>query len=214
MDAANIDSLVRHAFAEQRALNLDWYSNMTKSTDALSGDEDGPIVSGVQFKSQVEHLFQDLWSDGLDNSPKLKFYARFKVAIEFEPYLTIKNREKKSAIARLRSSSHRLNIETGRYTLLNRTWNKRCNTFTADEAEDFIHLPFADPILEDETHVLVTCPRYHFIRSSISSDILCSILRWDWKELFHEQNINEFASYVCRIFQERFPKNRRPEGRF
>ena len=74
---------------------------------------------------------------------------------------------------------------------------------TSDEAEDFLHLPLADPILEDEPHVLVACPLYHHIRSTLTGDLLCSILRWDWEDLFYEQHVREVASYISRIFRYR-----------
>ena len=202
MDVANDDSLVRHAFAEQRALNLEWYNNMTKTTDALNLRHEA-VFTGLQLKNQAKHLFQELWRDGLAHSSKLRFYASFKSSIGYEPYLSIRSRERRSAVAKLRSSSHRLRVETGRYTLNNRTWNKCCTICTSDEAEDLIHLPFAEPIIEDEVHVLVTCPLYHHIRSTITNELLCNILRWDWKQLFYEQNMNEFASYVNRIFRHR-----------
>ena len=205
MDAANEDTLVRHAFVEQRILNLAWYNNIQKSTDALGTQSD----NGTQFREQAKRLFDDLWKEGVNSSSKLEFYASVKSNIGFEPYLEMKSREKRTSIARLRTSSHRLRIETGRYSLCNRTWNKCCVTCMASDAEDLIHLPFADPVLEDEQHILVTCPRYHYIRSTVSDDLLCKILRWDWKDLFLEQNISGFASYVNRIFLERFPKQQR-----
>jgi exonuclease III len=204
MDTAKEESLVRHAFVEQRTLNLEWYNNVNKAANILkNGSQNESAMTGIQFKKQAKELFQELWCDGLAQSSKLKFYASIKSTIGYEPYLSIKGRDKRSAVAKLRCSSHRLRIETGRYTLINRTWNKCCTTCTADEAEDFLHLPFADPILEDEAHVLVTCPLYHHIRTTVPEPLLCSILRWDWEELFYEGNVKEFASYISRIFRHR-----------
>ena len=97
MDVANVDSLVRHAFAEQRALNLEWYNNMTKTSDALNLQHEA-VFTGLQFKNQAKHLFQELWCDGLAHSSKLRFYASFKSSIGYEPYLSIKSRERRSAV--------------------------------------------------------------------------------------------------------------------
>ena len=67
-------------------------------------------------------------------------------------------------IAQLRSSSHKLNVETGRYgaNRLNPT-NRVCkHCCTEDEAtmELLLELPLSEPIMEDEKHVLITWPLY------------------------------------------------------
>ena len=96
MDATNEDTLVRHAFAEQRNLNLPWYNNVTESTVTLSNNEGDTIHSGIEFRKQAESLFHELWADSMSCSSKLKFYASIKDSIGYEPYLSMKNKEKRT----------------------------------------------------------------------------------------------------------------------
>ena len=133
-----------------------------------------------------------------------------------EPYLALKDSSKRTVIARLRTSSHRLNNETGRYTSSNtpnscdlRNWKKCCSTCTDTNMEDIISLPFSDPITEDEWHVLITCPLFHHIRVSLADDIKSKLMIRDPKilsELFTEDHVNSLATYVLKIFKVRFPK--------
>ena len=61
-------------------------------------------------------------------------------------------------------SSHKYNIETGRYgskngNILHRTC-EHCTTEDKETVGLLLECPFFDPILEDEQHILTTCPRY------------------------------------------------------
>ena len=75
-----------------------------------------------------------------------------------------------------------------------------------------LYLPFAEePILEDEHHVLSSCPSYHHLRLQLSDHIKSSLLAWDERvpTLFDEPTVHEFALYVHKIFQLRFPKRKK-----
>ena len=117
----------------------------------------------------------------------------------------------------LRSSSHQLNCETGRYASAKELekrgiatlWMKRCEFCTDDEAASLLHLPFGDTILENEAHVLITCPRYHMIRTSLINDTKSHLLRNEehWK-LFQGSHLKPFAIYIKKIWKTRFPKDK------
>ena len=120
-------------------------------------------------------------------------------------------------MAKLRSSSHQLNVETGRYTNIKlssnqdtRIWNKCCRSCSNGEVESLISLPFTTPhIIEDAHHVLASCPRYHHIRHKVSDDIKSALMTWEntrIAEMFDERHVKEFATYVLNIFNTRFPK--------
>ena len=64
------------------------------------------------LKLQLEEIFKNLWAKILNESSKLRFYRQAKEAPSFEAYLKIPNRDIRKSVARLRSSSHCLNIET------------------------------------------------------------------------------------------------------
>ena len=130
----------------------------------------------------------------------------------------------RKSIARLRSSSHRLNIETARYCsyTIQRSsalphspgtvaWKQCCKVCCHEETELLLQLPFAGPpIIEDEQHVLATCPAYHHLRLQTSDHIKSAMLAWDERlpSLFEEPYMLEFGNYINRIFQIRFPKTK------
>ena len=120
-------------------------------------------------------------------------------------------------MARLRTSSHRLNIEVGRYqrqvnehqlSKAEIMWTRRCGFCCNEDAELLTHLPFAvTPIVEDEQHVLVSCPRYHTLRSSLNNDFKDYLLRNEEHfKLFTTEFVRKMARYVKNIFNTRFPK--------
>ncbi len=161
-----------------------------------------------------------MWERGIKNSSKLNFYASVKKRVSYEKYLGINNREVRKSVARLRSSSHRLNVETARYLSSkprsklglqsnNKKWNQSCKVCCNTNTELLQELPFAEqPIVEDEQHVLVTCPAYHHLRGQVNDHILSSLLAWDERlpTIFEEPFVHELGLYVHRIFQIRFPK--------
>ena len=72
-------------------------------------------------------------------------------------------------------------------------------------------MPFAaDPIIEDERHILVTCPAYHHLRFGASDYILSSLLAWDERlpTLFDAPYISEFGALIHKMFLIRFPKKK------
>ena len=71
------------------------------------------------------------------------------------------------------------------------------------------HLPFYEPIIEDEQHVIATCPCYHHIRLQLNNKLKEAVVSWDkqkLKELFNEENVDNFSKYIQKIFSIRFPK--------
>ena len=228
MSQDNIESLARHSFEEQKKLKLPWYENMVTlfNQQSLSKtNTDGvPTANGRAVKETLKDHFQTAWSNALADSSKLEFYRQVKHELAFECYLDIRNREVRKSLAQLRSSSHRLNIETARYlnyntngasktkTSLSKEWSRSCKLCCTSEVELLQQLPFSEePIIEDERHVLVSCPAYHHLRIKLSDPIKSSILAWDdrIRHLFDISSQEEFGLYVHRIFQQRFPKQRK-----
>jgi exonuclease III len=74
---------------------------------------------------------------------KLRTYQKFKTSLTQEPYLNIlRNRTTRKKLAQLRTSSHKLHIETGRYNktdLANRTCMICCKNDIEDEEHFLIH---------------------------------------------------------------------------
>ena len=118
-------------------------------------------------------------------------------------YKELKHKET-SSLAKIRMSAHKLKVETGRY-LANRgnTANRACPVCTDDENAKLLGtLPFFEPIVEDEMHVLLTCPGYHDIRLS-QEDKMKNLMFTDMKQAFDETK--DIARYVTKIMNRRFP---------
>ena len=77
---------------------------------------------------------------------KLVFYSKVKLKFKQELYLQLQNHKNRNAIRDLRISTHKLNIETGRYKGINRDERlcEQCELNTA----------------ETEEHFLTECPTY------------------------------------------------------
>ena len=151
--------LLAAAFQEARAENLPWISSM-KSTFETNGllhlfysteseIEESKTPNNILFM-RLKDQYQQSALEEMRNSSKLRFYSKLKTASGMEKYLTdIKNVKHRVAMTRLRLSSHRLNIEEGRYTATLRE-ERICSLCKKD--------------VEDETHFLVKCPMYGNIR--------------------------------------------------
>ena len=99
------------------------------------------------------------WIQTLQHSQKLSFYCTFKKNYSLSAYLelTRKNPSRKSLV-KLRISSRKLRIETGRYDKIPRD-ERLCSLCNCNK-------------IEDETHFLLDCPSYSSIRDRFFSKIL------------------------------------------
>ena len=81
---------------------------------------------------------------------------------------------------------------------------------TSENVESLSVLPYAEtPILEDEHLVLVSCPKYHNLRSALHRSLKSLILRDEshLHLLFTCEHSRRFGQYVKQIFfKSRFPK--------
>ena len=105
-------------------------------------------------KQRLSDTFIQNWNSRLNDSPRALFYRNFN-NFGYKNYLDIVRTEKfRFALSRLRLSSHRLEVETGRWAKPNAIpfENKRCTT---------CH------ILEDEYHILLEFSRYTNLRNMI-----------------------------------------------
>ena len=102
------------------------------------------------------------------------FYNTIKMSFGYEQYLDMNlsyNEAKKLAL--FRSSLHQFNIETGRHGTYkrNQVVPRICNACSTDETDvlnNFAEMPFFDPVIEDELHVLRTCSLYEDYRHRLS----------------------------------------------
>lgn len=132
---------------------------------------------------------------------KLNFLGKIKNTFSPECYLKIKNFDNRRAITKLRTSSHDLLIETGRWYNIDR--NARLCIKCKNNA------------IEDETHLIFDCNLYknirndafNYIKTRIDIDLLNNENRiHNLKMLFDSQNLsalNAFGKFIKRAFDMR-----------
>ena len=114
----------------------------------------------LTIKQRIIDTYKQKWYTEINNSSRLEAYARFKHNFETEKYLNcISENKYKLALTRLRTSSHNLSIETGRYDDSDRETRicKSCNM----------------NVVEDEYHFTLVCPHYRMLRQKFLKDYYC-----------------------------------------
>ena len=109
-----------------------------------------------RFKNEWSAKINRIQARSGHGSNKLRMYhvyRMFKSEYGVEPYvLSVRARGHRSALARLRAGVAPINIEIGRYT----------NT-PVDNRE----CPFCPGTVEDEEHILMSCPKYNTVRDGL-----------------------------------------------
>ena len=217
LDADNSTSLVRHAFREQMSLNLKWFNGVNSVYNQLTNTNSNPTPSAwnptmpaYRIRSEARLNFTGIWEVERRINKKLSFYNDIKSTFETEAYLdTDLSYQESKRMAQLRTSAHKLNVESGRFSK-NRgsITNRICEFCSSEDAcimTNMAELPFFEPIVEDEYHVLRTCPKYHDIRLKLSDTVKTNLFA-DTPAVFSRGNLPESARYILKIFKRRFPK--------
>ncbi|KAL5272963.1 hypothetical protein ACHWQZ_G000969 [Mnemiopsis leidyi] len=180
MDQLNCSTLVRHAYVEQRELELTWFSRLKSVRNIAAADQSLKNLayncSPQAIRERSKELFIAQWNMERATNKKLGFYNSVKTNFGLEPYLKsdIPHLHLKR-FAEFRMKSHRYNIETGRHGLskqgdiLHRICYQ-CSTNDKQVLENLKELPFFCPIIEDECHILRTCTLYEDLRHKLSDD--------------------------------------------
>ena len=125
--------------------------------------------TGVFFKSLKKSLtssFDNYWHEMLHNNEslscklggnKLRTFRKFKHIISYEKYLNLKDVEKRRNITKLRTSEHKLRIETERFN------NK--NTYVPPELR--LCMNCEGKQVEDEFHFIAECNKYTSLRDEL-----------------------------------------------
>ena len=117
-------------------------------------------VKSNQCRSHKKEIYLLLEPNpSVQHSQKLSFYYTFKKNYSLSAYLdlTRKNTSRTEPLVKLRISSHKLRIETGRYNKIPRD-ERLCSLCNCNK-------------IEDETHFLLDCPSYSSIRDRFFSKI-------------------------------------------
>ncbi|KAL5265627.1 hypothetical protein ACHWQZ_G006370 [Mnemiopsis leidyi] len=208
MDQLNCSTLVRHAYVEQRELELTWFSRLKSVRNIAAADQS---LNYLAFNwEQSKGLFIAQWNMERATNKKLGFYNSVKTNFGLEPYLKsdIPHQHLKR-FAEFRMSSHRYNIETGRHGLskqgdiLHRICYQ-CSTNDKQVLENLKELPFFCPIIEDECHILRTCTLYEDLRHKLSDDSKTCIFG-DLDKAFKDVHVvKEIAKFLTKTHERRF----------
>ena len=90
MDSENIDTIERHAFCEQRSLNLNWYQRLTSLRNIALQRATFPITYSNQIKIDLKAEFEVSWNRERNSNKKLTFNNSVKTHIGTEVHLNIK----------------------------------------------------------------------------------------------------------------------------
>ena len=211
MDTDDSRALVRHAVKEQENLSLDWFSKLQALKTGLMNKYFRSFNHPSQIRSGLKVWFEEVWNTSRVLNRKLGFYNKVKESFGPELYLSLKlGYFENKRVAQLRTSSHQYNIETGRHgqnreSVVNRICST-CSKNDDDTVTLLAELPFFDPIVEDETHVIQTCPLYEDHRKKLKAPTYI-VLHEDPKLLFQTSTeLRDFSRFLTNIHERRFPK--------
>lgn len=154
------DTLLGLAVIECRETNaVSWWTAVHKQEQFLHCVN----LHSKDMMKKYKILYTEHWSKLInDSKSKLRTYAKFKTCLQFENYLNeIPFGPHRHALTKLRTSSHNLCVETGRYARPKVAFEDRlcvqCNR------------------VEDECHFLINCPLYSNERAELFQkvEMLC-----------------------------------------
>ena len=145
-------------------------------------------------KQRIKDQFLQSWNEHVTNSSRGVFYSSFS-SFCFQPYLHILQIDKfRNAVTKLRVSSHRLCIETGRWAKPNAVpLNQRLCT-TCNLLEDEFHFVCECNLFSDLRRMYI--PRYYRVRPSMQK--FMELLKSDRQTL-----VNNLSVYVYKAFELR-----------
>ena len=173
----------------------------------------------VSIKNKMKSAFESQWREDKSKNKKLKFYNTLilKDKFERENYLSFAlNHQQLKRITQIRTSAHRFNIETGRHGIDKQLSiiNRLCYHCCVDDREtllNLIELPFFDPIIEDEVHVLSQCPLYEDLREALN-DVTREALLTDLPRalsLKDELMTRDIGKFLIKVNERRLLFNRK-----
>lgn len=146
------------------------------------------------FKQRVGDVFRQNWHSRLENSTRARCYIAF-ADFQYQNYLDVLNITKyRENLSRLRLSSHRLEVEVGRWAKPNKIpyQNRKCKV---------CH------VLEDEFHFLLECPLYTDLRKRYINKFFWArpnMLKFiELISISHGKTLKQLSVFIEKAFQLR-----------
>jgi hypothetical protein len=156
-----------------------------------------------------------------NDTTKMKTHRAFSAGFKREAYLDLQTGIDRKLIARLKSSAHRFNVETGRCQIRtsarnkplyeDKAWRQSCKFCCDEKLKLLLQLPFMEPnLVEDERHVLAVCPANDHLRNELDEYTIEVLQAWDSRlpTLFDRPHLNNTWKFFRRVFETRFPKKK------
>ena len=118
-----------------------------------------------------------------DKASRTQFYDKIKTKFSFENYLEIPNFFQRQAIAKLRCSDHKLEIEKGRHNKVPKE-ERLCRVCDSGE-------------IETEEHFLIKCKFYDILK------LRYQFVQCENMEILLDTNPQKFGRYLIDAFEER-----------
>ena len=156
----------------------------------------------TRIKTRLKDIYSQIITNTLTtNQGKLSFLALTKKTHNFESYLNINNFEHRRAITKIRTSSHKLEIETGRWAGVSRD-QRICKNCALDKVEDESHFLF-----ECRMHVVERHELYNIIKHKTNIDI-ARIPTYEDKirEIFYSEDLavlNALGKFIKNALKKR-----------
>jgi hypothetical protein len=81
-----------------------------------------------------------------------------------------------------------------------------CSTQDVETLDLLLELPFPDPIIEDEDHVLRTCPLYEDLRNKLIPKTKIYLFS-DTGQIFSDSTtIRDIGRFLTKAYDRRFPR--------
>ena len=141
------------------------------------------------LKDRLKDSFVQNWHHRLTECSRATLYREIAI-FQFQPYLEIVNAKKfQTALSKLRTSSHRLEIEVGRWARPQKILrdNRKCRICNT---------------LEDEFHFIIECPLFQDIRKCFIKPYFIrhkSMLKF--VQLLQSKSPKELKNLACFIFK-------------
>ena len=181
-----------------------------KASNVGSWGETGRYPLGITILKQVVSYFNNLAVKGDDGTLlQHAFIEQKKLGLPWYTNITklVTNlADIRTALTRLRISAHNLNIERGRYSRSDNALaiQRLCPYCCTSDVAYLSELPFPDedPIIEDEAHVLSTCPAYHHVRLMLPDNLKTALLKRDYLTVFALMDNHQTAFMMGKATQK------------
>ena len=166
-DTYNKSNWAHHVKSILETLGL---ANLWLDQDMLMGQDNYDSLLCI-LKQRILDQYYQTWYNEINNSRRLCTYSRYKHTFNLEQYLdSIHDKKFKIALSRFRLSSHRLEVERGRYRDIARS-DRKCKLCTQNS-------------IENEYHFLLSCPQYINLRRKYLKRCY-----WSWPTLNKFDNL-------------------------